>query len=1234
MKTSTKIRWLLFIVTIGLFATALTARWESTQRVKLYDIADDISKRLSNKETEVYDFLKEKENLLDVKSVTTHPKIAANLLSFFKEKNIFFQIYRKKQLVFWSDAVIPANNATSFKSGTSFAQYNNGSYEVIKKADQEFIVLFFIPVKSRLPFKNQYLNTDDSKDYLIRNRNIEIAEISDADVIDIKNRDGKYLFSIKKANESIKIPYSNTELFMWCFGLFTLLLLINSVCKYYADIGFPTLAVISLALLLFLLRYLGLKYNFPDALYSLKLFNPTLFASNFYFPSFADFILNIISFSWVSIFAFSYKRKLINLIHNKFIAYSIIVYGSLFIVFLSYAYSDIFFGLIFNSNINFKVSNLINLNFVSLVGILMMMLALLCYYLWIDILITLSLFLQISIKEKQIALLLVFLVFLLSTIVFYQSSIYHVLVFSIVLIAIKINYQAPGRSVFPAILLICFVFSTIVSLKLNGHEGFKQQEIKKTLALKLSEPEDPNTIISFNEAEKNIVNDKYLAKLLNRKSSNNITLNARVSNNYLTNYLSKFDYKAYLFNKKDSLVSFGKNIQIDKFKKQVENSSIKISNYFYRLNNTFGYQSYFGIIPIKVADSTVGTLILELNSKDLTANGTLPQLLQDGNANQNSELSNYSYAFYKDKKLVNQYGFVVYDLINTFLHGHTDDFVVLNKNGYEHLIYKPTKNTTIVVTSEANTFWRELASLSFFFIIFLVFALLATSYKWLLTGFSRYSFNFKLFRKRLLASNNRILYKTRIQVALVLAVVSSSLIIGIITFSYISIQYKEQQQDFIKSKIRTIADSFEQSTFNESNSINENAGNISFDEFSRLYNSDLNLFDVNGKLIYSTQYKIYAIGLVADRMNAEAYLNLKLKKKSEFIQDEFINKLKFTSAYMPIKNKSNNVIAYLELPYFANQDDYNQKIGSFLNLLINIYVLVFVVIGFFAFVVANQITSPLTLIQESFLKTRTGGQNTPIEWKRNDEIGNLISEYNAMVETLEENANKLAQSERETAWREMAKQVAHEIKNPLTPLRLGIQMLDRAWREKDDRFDAKFEKFSKSFLEQIDSLSRIASEFSNFAKMPELKLERINLLTTINKAIEVFSQMEHVVIQCDEKSLQNCFVNADKDQMLRSFNNLLKNAIEAIPEGKEGVININALQLNDQVEIKIADNGSGIPIASQNDIFVPNFTTKSSGTGLGLAFVKQAIQNVNGNIYFTTEIDVGTTFYITLPVVS
>lgn len=239
--------------------------------------------------------------------------------------------------------------------------------------------------------------------------------------------------------------------------------------------------------------------------------------------------------------------------------------------------------------------------------------------------------------------------------------------------------------------------------------------------------------------------------------------------------------------------------------------------------------------------------------------------------------------------------------------------------------------------------------------------------------------------------------------------------------------------------------------------------------------------------------------------------------------------------------------------------------------------------------------------------------------------------HDAMIAALEDNANKLAQSEREIAWREMAKQVAHEIKNPLTPLKLGIQMLNRSWNDKDVNFNEKFQKFSNSFLEQIDSLSRIASEFSDFAKLPELKLEELNLLEVLNKATELYSQTSNVQIITDHLLLQDFKVIADKDQLLRSFNNLLKNAIESIKTGEEGIIYISGIKVQDDIEITIKDNGVGIPDHLKERIFSPNFTTKSSGTGLGLAFVKQAIKNMGGEIYFSTNINSGTTFHIVLP---
>lgn len=1229
MKTATKIRWLLFIVTIGLFATSLTARWAATKSMNLYNVADDITQDLGKKERFVTDYLANLSNFENLKVLQKDAKIASETVKYFVSKNIYFQTFKSNQLTFWSDAIIIANNLQTLKEGTSFLSYNNVWHEVIKKQEDDFFVVFFIPVKSNYPYKNQYLKDGFNQDLII-DKNIEIAQLADFPVADIKDNADKYLFSIKKSFFNTYIPYSKIEIIMWVLGFTFLGLLVNSICKYYADKGNPGLAMVGLIIIFAMLRYLGLKYHFPEAVYSMQIFDPSIYASNFYFPSFADLAINIIALLWVVIFIYSYKVKIFKPIKNQWIGYASIIYGALFITLISMLYSDIFFGLIFNSSINFKVSNLINLNFISFLGIIILMLALLAYYLIVDILIYFSRFIEISIKNKIILLIAFFLVYNIYQLFFNNYNVFFILIFSLVLIVGKLTYNYNEKMIFPAALLISLLFATLVSIKLNRFENVKELEVRKRLLLKLESVDDPYSIFSFKEVEQEIASDKEIKLIFKRNESNEKLVNNKFNNDYLTGYLNKFDYKIYLFNEIDSLIGINPEVKLNNYKKRVETGSLKVSEYFYRLNNTFGSQNYFAIIPMKEDDLKIGTLIIELQSKDFGQKGVFPHLFQSGIVDQQLDFLDYSYAFYNKARLLNQYGNYVYDLVNNEFDGKNKDFVIFKKKGFDHIIYQPSLDKIIVITHTSDTFWRELASLSFFFIIFILFALLIVSYKWIWKILISYEFKFKNLKFKFFINNNKILYRTRIQIALVLAVVSSLLIIGIITFSYISIQYKEQQQDLIRSKIRLITTAFEDNVSSNFFTIDGRVSNLSYEEFSKLYSTDLNLFDNEGKLIFSTQGRIFSKGLIAERMNAVAFINLKMLQKSEFIQEENIDKLSFTAAYLPVKNENNNVIAYLQLPYFPNQDDYNQKISTLLNLLINIYVLVFVAIGFFAFVVANQITSPLSLIQESISKTMIGKKNKPIEWKRNDEIGRLIKEYNVMIATLEENANKLAQSERESAWREMAKQVAHEIKNPLTPLKLGIQMLDRSWRDKDENFDEKFRKFSKSFLEQIESLSRIASEFSNFAQMPELKLEHLELLDVLNKAIEVFNQMDHIQIKCDEMSLRNCFIVADKDQLLRSFNNLLKNAIEAMPDGREGLIKVIGLHDDKTVQISIIDNGNGIPEELRERIFVPNFTTKSSGTGLGLAFVKQAIENMGGTISYETEINLGTTFYITL----
>lgn len=239
-----------------------------------------------------------------------------------------------------------------------------------------------------------------------------------------------------------------------------------------------------------------------------------------------------------------------------------------------------------------------------------------------------------------------------------------------------------------------------------------------------------------------------------------------------------------------------------------------------------------------------------------------------------------------------------------------------------------------------------------------------------------------------------------------------------------------------------------------------------------------------------------------------------------------------------------------------------------------------------------------------------------------------------MIVKLEENAKQLRNAEREYAWREMAKQIAHEIKNPLTPMKLGIQQLTRSYKEDDPRFEERFTKISNSFIEQINSLSRIATEFSNFAKLPDTNVVKIDVVEKINKSANVFHNSHNTHIKViNNTDFEHLYVLGDKDQLLRTFNNLIKNSIEASIGRKKHLISIILEHQDEQhLRIMIKDNGMGIPSEVIPKIFQPNFTTKSSGTGLGLAFVKKTIESMNGDISFVTFEGVGTTFTIVLPI--
>jgi nitrogen fixation/metabolism regulation signal transduction histidine kinase len=299
---------------------------------------------------------------------------------------------------------------------------------------------------------------------------------------------------------------------------------------------------------------------------------------------------------------------------------------------------------------------------------------------------------------------------------------------------------------------------------------------------------------------------------------------------------------------------------------------------------------------------------------------------------------------------------------------------------------------------------------------------------------------------------------------------------------------------------------------------------------------------------------------------------------------------------------------------------------------INFTLLLIVITMGLAVFISSRLTAPLTMLESGLASVELGKKIKHLSYKSNDEVGDLVKQYNRMVDELDESAKKLADSEREYAWREMAKQIAHEIKNPLTPMKLNVQHLYKSWKDGVHDFENRLERFTKSQIEYIDNLSSIASEFSSFAKMPAANPSRVNLAAQIRTTIELFKDTANTTFKLTCSHDSGIYVNADKEHINGIFSNLIQNSIQAIPPGRKGLIHVN-LEINDRkVIVSVADNGTGIPESIRKKMFTPNFTTKSSGTGLGLSIVKKYVENAFGSIWFESETDKGSVFYVEFPI--
>lgn len=399
-------------------------------------------------------------------------------------------------------------------------------------------------------------------------------------------------------------------------------------------------------------------------------------------------------------------------------------------------------------------------------------------------------------------------------------------------------------------------------------------------------------------------------------------------------------------------------------------------------------------------------------------------------------------------------------------------------------------------------------------------------------------------------------------------------------------------------------------------------------ELSDIHGLEINFFDLEGRLLKSSKSS-FAIDKEPKSIDIYIVKLIQSSMDKRYVEVKEVDGVKNLSSFSEVKDTQFKPLAILNLPYIEDDGYYERELQKFLVRFGQVYTFMLILSAVLAYFLSSYITKSLKTISDKLIKTQLNKNNEKIELEASSrEIDLLVESYNSMVDKLEESATKLAQSEREQAWREMAKQVAHEIKNPLTPMRLTVQSFQRKFDQNDPNIINKLDDYTKTILQQIDTMSAVAGAFSNFASMPAQQNEAINVVKVIQLALEIFN--ENFLDFKPEK--EEIFTVMDRTQLIRVITNLVKNAIQSIPtENENPLVEIDVYQEKESVIIKVRDNGSGIADKNKSYVFEPKFTTKTSGMGLGLGIIKKIIENYQGTITFESQLNVGTEFVVSLP---
>ncbi|MHB9055324.1 MAG: sensor histidine kinase [Paludibacteraceae bacterium] len=1145
--------------------------------------------------------IKEIEHLLKQGSIDSLPYI-----SFEKLPSVYL-IYKNDKLIFWSDNQTEPVNLKN--QNWEYKLLSN--IHAITRSQQVGIynIVVFIPIKHNYSYENEELKNTFFEGFNL-NKEISIVLNEPSSHYAVYNSEFQYLFTLELPQHPIyNESWAIASMFMF---LVVFLILFYLFARFPLLIGYTSLSwksffIVSLVMALFVFGCLW--FSFPVTFFQNKIFTPYHYASNPFLRTLTHLsFLSIFLFALVFLFTFYMKRGLT--ISKTYKLKQIILllvpalYFSLIFNFLM--------GVIFNSSTDVNILKIEDFSFVAVWNHLL-------FLLWgVSFMLLHVKIHRILIRRndiKEIAVLDVMVSVFVCTSGYLLFGKYGMLfvisyfILSAVLYLPLIFSRLMATKWYTTIWLLFFTFFiTWASVHMNQDKKFaKYKTLAENHYLNEGTDEDRLAIALLDDLNKNVINDKRIRYLVQFPDSIS-KANQYINNVYLRGFWNKYEMR---------LFATIPDTKLDKdYLDEISNwgRRVKTTN-FYLMGNPNSDMTFLGAFSVTRNNNDNNNFYMEFYPKKYYKSYSFPDLLLETPPSIQSQLK-LSSARYAFRELVNSTGSFQYRTDAGWIERRKVDYFTQVYAGYKHYVYQPNAYNYFVLSEKNDS---ALRSVLYFFYTYLLYICISLLTLWLHKLFQRETrVNFTF--------SSKFLYSFTILLAL------SFGLIFYVSVNYMRKKYVDDQKRKLENTKNYIQNALQEKySWRESlDSTLTNELNFDLQDLSYTYKTDIHVYDNKGMLIASSQMPLFSRKLISRQISPLPYFS----NSENMNQYEHIGRLEYLNAYTDFYNIDFLPIGYIAVPQFFSNDELRADLEDFLSVIINIYMIIIILFIALSLLIGRQLSAPLLLLQESLKKIKLGQRNQIINYKPRDEIGQLVEQYNRTVEELEQSAQLLARSERESAWRTMARQVAHEINNPLTPMKLTIQQLQRRKSMNDKHFDEYFEYSSSMLIEQIENLSKIASSFSSFAKLPEAKLMKVDIAKKISSVTLLFSNSNEDMDITYSGPRRGLFTIADREQLIQVFNNLLKNAVQAIPASRKGKIRVSLEATDKWIYIYIKDNGKGIEDEIKDKLFTPNFTTKSTGMGLGLSICHNIITILGGDITFETVPDEGTTFKISLPRIS